>query len=459
MTQRHLDDAALTERGGPARPTRVRIVHLGLGNFHRAHQAWYTAHAVDGPQWGIAAFTGRSPRQAQQLSGQDGLYCLVTRGPEGDAVEVIPTLVEVQDGSRMDRFLALLADPDVTIVSLTITERGYRLTAEGEPDVSDSVVRDDITELSRMLATNPLSEGSLTGALPRLMAGLEARRRAGVRGIAIVPCDNVPANGEHVRRGVTALAAAVSADLAEWIGEYVSFVSTSVDRITPRVAGEMGAVRDAGWIDVATVVTEPFSDWVLSGEFPAGRPAWDSAGARFVDDIEPWENRKLWLLNGAHSILAFAGLARGLDIVADAIADPTCRRLVAAFWNEAVTHLPDDIEHVRYRRDLLERFANPHIEHRLSQIATDSLTKVRYRFAAVAERTVTADGDASASAGAIGTWIEWVLTGSTASDTDSDDVVAAVASNDPIGALLRLVSHRLAEDRRFATSVRRQISA
>lgn len=456
MTLRPLRDAALAERGGPARPERVRIVHLGLGNFHRAHQAWYTAHATDAADWGIAAFTGRFPRQAAQLSAQDGLYCLVVRGPVDDVVEVIPSIVAAYDASRLDRLTALLADPDIAVVTLTVTEAGYRLSADGDPDASDPVVRADIAELARMFESNTLA-GEVTGALPRLLVGLEARRRAGGSGIAIVPCDNVPANGKYVSRGVTALARTVCADLAEWIEERVSFVSTSVDRITPRIEGEVDAVRVAGWIDAAPVVTEPFSDWVLSGEFPAGRPAWETAGARFVDDIAPWENRKLWLLNGAHSILAFAGLTRGLDTVADAITDPRCRALVEAFWREAVMHLPDGIEHEQYRRDLLERFANPRIEHRLSQIASDALTKVHYRFAAVAERTLAANGDASASARAVATWIGWVLAGATPADSATDEVAAAAASDDPSHALLQLVSPRLAADQQFAAEVRRRL--
>ncbi len=457
MTARRLDAAALTERGGPGRPARIGIVHLGLGNFHRAHQAWYTAHAADASQWGIAAFTGRSPRKAEQLRGQDGLYCLVTRGHDHDEVEVVPSIVEVDDASRLDRLTALLADSRVAVVTLTVTEAGYRLTADGDPDVSDPATNADLDELTRMVDGDPLGDGALVGVLPRLLAGLQARRRAGCAGIAIVPCDNIPANGDFVRRGLTGLASAVSAPLAEWIGDHVSFVSTSVDRITPRIDGQVDAVRDAGWIDASPVVTEPFSDWVLSGEFPAGRPAWETAGARFVDDIEPWENRKLWLLNGAHSILAFAGLPRGATTVAEAIADPVCRGLVTDFWSEAVTHLPDSIDHERYREELVERFANPRIEHRLTQIATDAITKVRYRFAAVAERTLAAGGDASASAGAIAAWIDFVLAGEPSADGDSTRIAAAVASDDPVTALLGLVSARLAADERFVDATRARL--
>lgn len=449
---RPLDSASFAERGGAARPDRARIVHLGLGNFHRAHQAWYTAHAADAADWGIASFTGRSPQQAEQLRRQDGLYCLVTRGESGDTVEVVGSIVEVQDASRLDRLVELLSDPAVAIVTLTITEAGYRLTDSGTPDTSDPVVVADIAELSRVFAAPPsdAAEGAtVNGSLSRLLYGLDARRRADAGPIAVVPCDNVPNNGDFVRSGLLGLAQAASSELATWIGQHVSFVSTSVDRITPRLDGPVPAVEAAGWIDVSPVVTEPFADWVLSGDFPAGRPAWETAGARFVDDLEPWENRKLWLLNGAHSILAFAGLTRGLETVAAAIDDPLCRALVTDFWAETVTHLPEGIEHVEYRRDLLDRFRNPRIEHRLAQIASDATTKVRYRFVAVAERTVAEGADPSASARAVASWMAALRAGVVPADGAAGDLSRALDADDPVRALLELVSPALAMDERF----------
>ena len=131
MTALPLDDRSLAERGGPARPGRVRIVHLGLGNFHRAHQAWYTTHSTDAADWGIAAFTGRSPLQAELLQRQDGLYCLVVRGDDGDRVEVVPSILEAHDASQIGRLVELVADPAVSVVTLTVTEAGYRLTESG----------------------------------------------------------------------------------------------------------------------------------------------------------------------------------------------------------------------------------------------------------------------------------------------------------------------------------------
>ena len=277
--------------------------------------------------------------------------------------------------------------------------------------------------------------------LGRLVLGLDARRRADAGPIAIVPCDNIPDNGAFVARGVIGFAERVDSGLADWIRSHVSFVSTSVDRITPQAAeGE--------------IVTEPFTDWVLAGEFPAGRPRWESAGARFVDDIEPWENRKLWLLNGAHCILAFAGIPKGLETVSDAIADPECRALVEDYWSEAVACLPPGTEHEDYREQLVARFANRRIVHRLSQIATGATSKVQFRFAAVAERTLDAGRAPAASAEATAAWIDWLATAPSESDPRADELAAAAASDDPVVALIAVVSPRLAASESFVARVR-----
>ncbi len=329
----------------------ARIVHLGLGNFHRAHQAWYTEHAADREHWGIAGFTVRTAGLAERLSAQDGLYSLIERGPETDAVSVIGSLVEAHPGDS-PRFVELLAAHDTALVTLTITEAGYRL--------------DDRVPL----------------ALNRLVMGLEARRLARGGPIAIVSCDNLPANGAATRTAVLGLATALDRSLAGWIDEMVSFVSTSVDRITPHLPdAELAALRTAsGWEDAAPVVTEPFSDWVLQGDFPAGRPQWEGAGARFVDDVEPFERRKLWLLNGAHTILAASGPGRGHETVAAAFADAYCSALVMGFWDEAARHLSDpSLDIPGYLAQLRQRFANPRIAHRLTDIADQAPTKVRVR--------------------------------------------------------------------------------
>lgn len=455
-----LGNPALAERGGIRRPARVRIVHVGLGNFHRAHQAWYTAHAADAEEWGIAAFTGRSALQARLLGPQDGLYTLTMRAPTGDTVEVVPNILEAHDGSRLDRLVALLSDPAVALVTLTVTEAGYRLRPGGAFDPDDPLAARDVADLARVLrGGGNMTDAALQSPLGRLLIGLEARRRADAGPIAVVPCDNIPENGAYLARGLLEFAERVSAELAAWVMEEVAFVSTSVDRITPRADADVEAIAEAGWIDASPVITEPFSDWVLSGTFPAGRPAWETAGARFVDDIEPWENRKLWLLNGAHSILAFTGLARGHETVASAIADPVCRSLVEDFWEEAVVHLPHDIEHRDYRRDLVERFANPRIQHRLEQIAGDATAKAQFRFAPVAERTLQRGAVPRGSAFALASWIAAVRADLLPPDATSEAIAVAAASDDDVTALLNMIAPFVAADPPSVTAVRAALSA
>ncbi|GAA1061920.1 mannitol dehydrogenase family protein [Agromyces bracchium] len=439
-------------RGGAAAPP-VRVIHLGIGHFFRAHQAWYTAHAADAEQWGIAAFTGRSAAVAEALAEQDGLYTLVERDADGDRLEVVSSIAEARSGSDLARLVELAADPRVAVITLTVTESGYRLRPDGTPDPDDVALAADLVELRRADAAARAPQT----AIGRLLLALDARRRADAGPIAVVSCDNIPGNGAFLRTGTEALADRVDAALAAWIRGQASFVSTSVDRITPHVTVDPAELEAAGWADLAPVVTEPFADWVLEGDFPAGRPTWEHAGARVVDDIEPWEHRKLWLLNGAHSLLTFAGLVRGLETVADATADASCRALVEDFWSEAVAVLPAGVEHEEYRARLLERFANPRIEHRLAQIAAESTVKVQFRFAAVAERTLLAGRVPTASARAVAAWIDWVLARAgrpEAPDARGDEVARAAASVDPVAALVALVSDRLAASVSFLDLVR-----
>lgn len=236
-------------------------------------------------------------------------------------------------------------------------------------------------DLAALTADGP---GATVTTVPgKLVLGLAVRRAAGLGAIAVVPCDNVPDNGPMVRRVVLDLAAAVDPALAAWIGDRVSFVTTMVDRITPRTTEQdVDDLRQATEVeDASVVVTEPFAEWVLSGDFPAGRPAWHEVGARFVDDIEPWEQRKLRLLNGSHSLMAYAAPILGHTTVAEAIADPRVRQWVEQWWDDAAEHLPLPAEEIAtYRQALLTRYANPRIRHLLTQIAADGSQKLPIRF-------------------------------------------------------------------------------
>jgi fructuronate reductase len=318
----------------------ARIAHLGLGAFARSHQAWYTQVASD--DWGIVALRGRV---AQALSDQNWRYGLLVRGPDSDDATVIDSVIGFDAGA--------ISNPEVSVVTLTVTEAGY-----------------------------------LRGAQPptAIATGLRERRDGGAGSITIVPCDNVPSNGGAIRDSVLA---ECEPELARWVGENVSFVSTMVDRITPAATSTDVEVAERllGWLDAIPVVTEPFTEWVLQGEFPAGRPEWEKAGAQFVDDVEPYEQRKLWMLNAAHSLLAYRGLELGHQTVFDAWSDSMIAAEVEQLWSEARPVLTlGGAELDAWLAALRIRWQNPRIEHRLEQIASGGEQKIPARIEAVIDK-------------------------------------------------------------------------
>lgn len=400
-------------RTSPAPP--VRHVHLGLGSFFRAHQAWYTHRASDADAWGIAAFSGRSAELARTLAAQDGLFTLDVRGPDGDELEVVTSLVRTHGADDDDAWLTYLADPAVAILTTTVTEAGYLRGPDGHLDAEHP---DVVADLARV-RTEPSFAGRT--APVRIAVGLLARRDAGAGPIALVPCDNLQANGAALRAVVRDAAALLDPTLPAWVEENVAFVTTMVDRITPRpTEHDVALVRSlGGYDDPVPVVTEPFSEWVLEGDFPAGRPRWEDAGARFTDDIEPFEQRKLALLNGAHSLLAYAGLALGQTTVSEAIADPRCRDWVEQWWDEAAAHLPQPAGELdEYRAALVSRFANPAIRHLLAQIATDGSKKLRERVVPTLLAERAAGRGAAGAARVLAAWVTHVRAGQV------DDVAA-----------------------------------
>jgi fructuronate reductase len=283
----------------------------------------------------------------------------------------------VHAAEDLDALRDYFARPEVGVVTLTVTEAGYRREAAGGLDLTDGDVRADVMALT----ADP--RGGVVTTIPgKLVAGLLARRVAGAGPIAVIPNDNVPENGAMVARVVADLGAAVDPTLAPWVEGNVSFVTTMVDRITPRTTDEDCAVVVdlLGVRDPQVVPTEPFSEWVLAGDFPAGRPSWESSGATVVGDVRPFEQRKLWLLNGAHSLMAYAGSVLGHQTVAEAVTDPRVRSWVEQWWDTASRHLPlPNQEVTAYRQALLERFTNPNIRHLLAQIAADGSQKIPIR--------------------------------------------------------------------------------
>jgi fructuronate reductase len=438
----------------------VRILHLGLGNFFRAHQAWYTHHAPDAAEWGIAAFTGRRPGLARTLAAQDGLYTLVVRGAEGDRREVIRSLSAAHPGADHAAWLDYWRRPGLCVVTLTVTEAGYARvrgtngdgrSRRGGLDTARADVSADIAALKASSVAN------VTTAPAKLVAGLAARREAGLQPVAIVPCDNLPGNAEIAQRVVRDLAEAVGDATLIAAAQDPLFATTMVDRITPAATkADLDEVSSAsGFTDAAPVVTEPFSEWVLSGCFPAGRPRWEDAGARFVPDVMPFEERKLWLLNGAHSLLAYTAPLLGHATVAEAVADPRCREWLAQWWEEAARNLSmPAAELTAYQNALLERFANPRIRHTLTQIAADGSQKLPVRILPTLHAERAAGRLPRGAARALAAWLLHVRgRGVPVQDAGADPALAEGPLPEAARRVLAFLDSSLADDAELAAAV------
>lgn len=361
-------------------PAQAGIVHLGLGSFHRAHQALYTARALeleDGP-WGIVGVAGRSRRVVDAMGAQDGLYCVLELGGAAPEPLVVGVHTELLVAACEPlAVVARLADASTRIATLTVTERGYTArTATGALDTDDERVRGD-------LAGGPPS--TTVGLLAR---GLQRRWCDHGQPMAIVSCDNVGDNGEHVRalvlEFVGLLAEREAAELRGWIERSIGFPSTMVDRIVPATQVEHRVRADEllGCHDAAPVVAEPFSMWVLEDRFPAGRPRWELAGAIFSDEVRRYEQLKLRLLNATHSLIAYLGLLAGEPTIARAIARPEIRAAAEHVIDDDLRptlDAPSRVDVASYVDELFARFANAAIDHRACQVASDGSAKLAVR--------------------------------------------------------------------------------
>lgn len=363
----------------------VGIVHLGLGAFHKAHQADYTdrALAASGGDWRILGVSLRSAQAAEELGPQNGLYTLVLREPDGTTGRVIGSIAAALcSAGDPEPALGAMAGAACRIVSLTVTEKAYGLDrASRASDPTHPAVAADL-----MAPRRP------QGVLGLLTEALRRRRAAGIPPFTVLCCDNLPENGALLRAAVVDFARRVEPALGAWIEAEVAFPSTMVDRITPASTPATHAAAEVltGLVDLAAVETEPFTQWVIEDHFPLGRPDWGAAGAIFVQDVAPFEAMKLRMLNGSHSMLAYAGFHAGLAYVRDVMADPALSRLVRRHLAAAAATLPPlpGIDLAAYADELATRFANPAIAHETFQIAMDGSEKLPQRvFSAVPEAT------------------------------------------------------------------------
>ncbi|TCC23143.1 mannitol dehydrogenase family protein [Kribbella speibonae] len=357
------------------RPVSTGIVHLGLGNFHRAHQAVYTAQARD--SWGILGVASRSAAVADAMNRQDGLYSVLERSPEGSSISVpgVHTGAIVAAGNPAAVVDAIAAE-DTRIVSTTVTEHGYCM----DPGTH------------RLALDHPGIVADLSGAAPRTVIGQIARaleRRAATHGapITVLNCDNMQSNGTQTRRLVLEFLQGSKAET--WVAENVAFPNSMVDRIVPATtdADRAAAYELLGVHDLSPVPAEPFTMWVMEDRFAAGRPAWERGGAVFSDEVEAYELLKLRLLNGTHSLIAYLGALDGRATIPEARAvdfiESAARSVLEDEYLPTVT-LPRDIDIDAYVASLFDRWSNAALGHRTQQVGTDGSVKLPQRVPAPA---------------------------------------------------------------------------
>lgn len=373
------------------------IVHLGIGAFHRAHQAVYTdaAMAAGDRDWAITGVSLRSPDMQAMLMPQDGLYTVAERSAGHEATRLIGAVREVLVApSAPDAVAAALASPDTRVVTLTVTEKGYHRRSDGTLDVP---------------AVRP-GAGTIYHLLARAFAD---RRAAGLPGLTILSCDNLADNGRVLGAALGTWLEETAPALRGWFEAECACPSTMVDRIVPAMTDERldEIAARLGMRDEGAVVTEPFRQWVIEDRFAGPRPRWEVAGAALVAEVAPFEAAKLRMLNGAHSALAYLGLAAGHDFVHQAVADPAIRPVVERLMREeaapTVAAAPGQ-DLPAYADALLARFANPALPHRLAQIATDGSQKIGQRWLAPLAINRARGRPCPATMSALAAWVRFV---------------------------------------------------
>lgn len=411
------------------------IVHFGPGAFHRAHQADYVDRLLrEDPRWGIAAVSLRSAGTVEALARQDGLYTLAIL----DAETRFRTLGAHNrffgpgEGEKVRR---LLADPAIRIVSSTVTEKGYCLAGDGTLDFDHADIVSDLASPERPV--------SIVGWLA---LGLADRHAAGLPPFTPLCCDNMVSNGRKLGAAVVAYAQRLDPELARWIEGEARFPDAMVDSITPATDDRLRALvrEETGFDDAIPVSREAYSAWVIEDVLPPGSPGFASAGVVLTADVGGWEKAKLRILNGAHSTLAYLGLLIGHATVDDAMRDGVLAGFVERMVREDVipTLLPSPLDLQTYASEILARFRNPAIGHKLSQIAWDGSQKLPYRLLDTSAEALAAGRPVDRLAAAVAGWMLFVerqaKSGAEIVDPLAAALVAAGRSDDPVSALVAL---------------------
>mgnify|MGYP002622362340 CR=1 FL=1 len=387
------------------------FVHVGPGAFHRAHQAaYFDAMCRDDPSWGVRWVLPHSDTLREALAPQDNLYTLATLD-DAARYRVIGCVVGM---AMMRDALDALCEPSVFAVTLTITEKGYCLTPEGGLDFRHPEIAHDVR-----------SPDQPRTALGWLTAALRRRRARSGGGLDIISCDNLAQNGKKLREAVLALAREQNGSLAEWIEAEVAFPCSMVDSITPATddALRQRVAEAAGVADAWPVQREAFSSWVVDNTASPRVRTLEGVGVVFTDDVAAHEQAKLRLLNGAHSALAYIGLARGVETVADAMRDETLATFIAEMMSAEIAptlSAPVGLDLTRYQSEILARFRNPAIAHHLAQIAWDGSQKLPIRIGASIADNLEAGRPIARLAAAIAAWMLFVAARAKAGERVTD---------------------------------------
>ena len=355
---------------------KAGILHIGVGGFHRAHQAIYTEDVLASGdlRWGVIGANLRSTSMRDRLAPQDFLYTTCTRHIDLNEYRVVGALQNVLTLSQQrQEIIGLIASPSIKIITLTITEKGYCLNASGQLNEDHPDVRHDLD--------NPAMPVSALGIIA---AGLKQRMDNRAGPITIISCDNLSENGNATARTIGGLLVRLDRGIAHWVEDHVQFPSTMVDRIVPKTTEADIALLSAesGIEDRGLVINEPFSQWIIEDRFAAERPEWESAGAQIVNNVSVHEQMKLLMLNATHSALAYLGLLAGHEFIHEAMQDPMLHRFADYLLETEVMPVivsPKDFDLLQYKQSILSRFANSQIQYRTAQVASDGSQKLIQR--------------------------------------------------------------------------------
>ncbi|WP_039917976.1 mannitol dehydrogenase family protein [Cellvibrio mixtus] len=403
------------------------IVHLGIGAFHRAHQAFYTEAVLNqfGGDWGIIGSSLRSASVRDQLVPQDCLYTLVERSGAGEKLQIIGAVTDTLVGPENPAALvATIAQPNIKIVSLTVTEKGYcHDPATGNLNEAHPDIIHDLQNLEE-----PVS------AIGFIVAALKLRYENKQKAFTALSCDNLPNNGEVLEKVVLQFAQKISPALADWIKTNATFPSTMIDRIVPATTDDDRRDIEArlGVRDEGMVVCEPFSQWVVEDKFADGRPEWEKVGVLLVNDVRIFEKIKLRLLNGAHSTMAYTGYLSGFQYISEVMEQPAFVNLVKTYMareagETVVAPAGFDIE--AYKQQLRDRFSNKALKHRTWQIAMDGSQKLPQRLLETLREQLAGNGHIDILCLGVAAWIRYV--------SGVDEKGQAIEVSDPLAKELR----------------------